>query len=98
MKGLFLSALVLHTMAGCTYTPLIDNVNDIAFQRYVAKPLYNVDEGKTIIKPSLLDAVLKTKGNPTGIISMHCYTPNAGDGICKEERNIAISTLMLVSE
>lgn len=98
MKGLFLSALFLQTMAGCTPTTLIDNVNDIAFQRYVAKPLYNVDEGKTIIKPSLLDAVLKTKGNPNGIVSMHCYTPNAGDGICKEERNVAISTLMMASE
>lgn len=98
MKGLFLCALVLQTMAGCTNSQLIDNVNELAFQRYIAKPLYDVNDGNAIVKSSLLDAVLITKQNPTGIVSMHCYTANAGDKTCKEERNIAISTLMLVSE
>lgn len=106
MKGFILCCGISMVLVGCSaYDATVEHVADSDFRMYTAKPLYEVkndkdkNKNKEVLKPSFLNVVLKTDNSTSSLIDKECFTPetNAG-GKCKQERNIAISTLMLTSE
>ena len=100
MKRIYQCAFALFMLSGCSaYNDKVDDFADGAFRMYVAKPLYETDGDTSKIRPSLLDVVIKKEGSNQGIIDEGCYTFNeSNEELCKQQRNIAISTLMLTSE
>lgn len=100
MKGHILCCLHSMVLVGCSaYDSAVDHVADSAFRMYTAKPMYELKNNNEVLKPSLLNVVLKSENGKEGIVDKACFTSEANSGgKCKQERNIAISTLMLTSE
>ncbi|MDX7785995.1 MULTISPECIES: hypothetical protein [Aeromonas] len=96
MKGSILVLPVAIVLTGCGATA--DYFADNAFRMYMSKPLYDVKDNKEVLKPSLLNVVMKSDDGSEGIVSKKCFSVTSNDGECKQERNIAISTIMLTSE
>ncbi|MEV3841392.1 hypothetical protein [Aeromonas veronii] len=99
MRDTFLYAYALLMLSGCTaYNNTVDELSESTYRMYAAKPLYEIDSGAATLKPGLLKAIMKTNSQD-GIIDGVCFTSTDNNKeLCKQQRNIAISALMLTSE
>lgn len=99
MRDSYLYAYALLMLSGCTaYNNSVDELSESTYRMYAAKPLYEIDSGVATLKPGLLKAIMKTNAQD-GIIDESCFTStDSNKESCKQQRNIAISALMLTSE